>query len=129
MGRRVDLEQPSSLEALLPVVKRQLGIWQVRVAAAERHLRGEPIRSAAVCAGAGGSVFEHCHDVDLLLTGEMRHHDILARVASGTSVILTDHTNCERGYLPNLAARLRSVFGEDVAVHVASSDKDPLSIV
>jgi putative NIF3 family GTP cyclohydrolase 1 type 2 len=82
-----------------------------------------------VCAGAGGSVFEHCHDVDLLLTGEMRHHDILARVASGTSVILTDHTNCERGYLPNLAARLRSVFGEDVAVHVASSDKDPLSIV
>ncbi len=129
MGRRIELEAPMTLEALLPMIKRHLGVWQVRVAAAERHLRNDPIRQAGVCAGAGGSVFERCTDVDLLLTGEMRHHDILARVATGCSVVLTDHSNCERGYLPHFAARLRSIFGEDIAVHVASSDRDPLNIV
>lgn len=129
MGRRIELEEPQTLDTLLPLVKRHLGIWQLRVAAADRHLRGEPIRSAGVCAGAGGSVFERCDRVDLLLTGEMRHHDILTRSAAGTSVIVTDHTHCERGYLPHLATRLRSVFGDDVAFQIASKDRDPLSIV
>jgi putative NIF3 family GTP cyclohydrolase 1 type 2 len=74
-------------------------------------------------------VFEHCSQVDLLLTGEMRHHDILARVAAGTTVIVTDHTNCERGYLPHLASRLRSGFGDDLAIQIAAKDRDPLSIL
>ncbi len=129
MGRRIELDEALSLELLLPSIKRHLGIWQLRLAVADRHLRGEPIFSAAVCAGAGGSVFEHCRDVDLLLTGEMRHHDILARVASGTSVILTDHSNCERGYLPRFATKLRDVLGTQVTVQVATSDRDPLEIV
>jgi len=129
MGRRIELAEPQTLDALLPLVKRHLGIWQLRVGAADRHTHGELIRSAGVCAGAGGSVFEQCGHVDLLLTGEMRHHDILARVAAGTSVIVTDHTNCERGYLPHLASRLRSEFGDDVAIQIAAKDRDPLSIV
>jgi dinuclear metal center YbgI/SA1388 family protein len=129
MGRVVELDEPLPLNTLVPMIKKHLGLWQVRVAAAEHHLRGEPIRTAAVCAGAGGSIFERCNHVDLVLTGEMRHHDILARVARGTTVVLTDHSNCERGYLPHLATRLRNAFGEDVAVHVATKDRDPLNIV
>ena len=129
MGRRIELDEPQTLDVLLPLVKRHLGVWQLRVAAADRHTHGEPIRSAGVCAGAGGSVFEQCANVDLLLTGEMRHHDILARVAAGTTVIVTDHTNCERGYLPHLASRLRSDLGDDVAIQVAAKDRDPLTIV
>jgi dinuclear metal center YbgI/SA1388 family protein len=129
MGRMIQLHQPLPLDRVLSNIKKHLGIGQVRVAAAGRHLRGEPIQSAAVCAGAGGSVFEQCGRVDVLLTGEMRHHDILARVASDTSVVLTDHSNCERGYLPHLAKRLRDAFGEDVTVHVSAKDRDPLNIV
>ena len=129
MGRRLELDEPKTLDALLPLVKQHLGIWQLRVAAADQHTRGELIRSAGVCAGAGGSVFEQCSHVDLMLTGEMRHHDILARVAAGTTVIVTDHTNCERGYLPHLASRLRSEFDDDLAIQIATKDRDPLSIV
>jgi dinuclear metal center YbgI/SA1388 family protein len=126
MGRRIELDEP---QTLLPLVKQHLGIGHLRVAAAEQHMRGELIRNAGVCAGAGGSVFEQCSNVDLLLTGEMRHHDILARVAAGTTVIVTDHSNCERGYLPHLAARLASAFGDEVAVQIAAKDRDPLNIV
>ena len=128
LGRIAKLEKPQTLEQLILAIKRHLGLSQLRVAAAKRHTEGEPIRSAAVCAGAGGSVFEHCTSVDLLLTGEMRHHDIFARVAAGTSVILADHTNTERGYLPRLVKHLADAFGADVKVIVSRSDGEPLRI-
>jgi dinuclear metal center YbgI/SA1388 family protein len=129
MGRTVELEQPRTLEELVATIKQHLGVTQLRVAEASQHTSGAPIQSAAVCAGAGGSVFKHVESVDLLLTGEMRHHDILARVAAGTSVILADHTNTERGYLPHLAKWLGDALGGDVNVIVSSADSEPLKIV
>src|SRR5690606_5087407 len=94
-------------DAALTALKGHLRLPQVRLAAATRHLEGEPIRTLAACPGAGGKLFESVRDVDLLLTGEMRHHDVLAHNARGTSVVLCDHTNTERGFLPVLAERLR----------------------
>lgn len=128
LGRVVALDAPLGLDDLVAHVKAHLGLDHVRVAAAARHEAGEPIGTAAVCAGAGGSVFESLADVDLLLTGEMRHHDVLARVARGTTVILTDHTNTERGYLPHLADRLRAETGHTLTVHVSTTDRDPLAV-
>jgi dinuclear metal center YbgI/SA1388 family protein len=127
-GRRVTLAQPLSLERAVANIKTHLGLSQLRLAAAARHQSGEEVRTLAVCPGAGGSVFERVGDVDLLLTGEMRHHDVLARVARGTSVVLCDHSNSERGYLPvwaaDVAARLAGV-----EVRVAQTDRDPLEIL
>ena len=40
--------------------------------------------------------------MDVLLTGEMSHHEVLAANAEGKHVILSDHSNTERGYLPVL---------------------------
>jgi putative NIF3 family GTP cyclohydrolase 1 type 2 len=67
------------------------------------------------------------------LTGELSHHEILAANAAGTSVILTDHTNTERGYLPVLGARLadsvRASCGKDMEVLISKVDADPLRVV
>jgi dinuclear metal center YbgI/SA1388 family protein len=123
MGRALDLDAPASLADVVARVKAHLGLAHVRVAAPRDE---RPIRTAAVCAGAGGSVFERVRDVDLLLTGEMRHHDVLARAARGTAVVLCDHTNTERGFLPHLAARVHAATG--VATHVARADRDPLVV-
>jgi putative NIF3 family GTP cyclohydrolase 1 type 2 len=59
----------------------------------------------------------------------MRHHDVLAKTEAGSSVILTDHTNTERPYLPTLAARLRESLGAKVEVKVSKVDADPLNVV
>jgi putative NIF3 family GTP cyclohydrolase 1 type 2 len=73
-------------------------------------------------------LFTKVRFTDLLITGEMRHHDVLAKVASGAAVVLTDHTNTERGYLPILARRLeRGLSG--VTVVVSRCDVDPLRVV
>lgn len=90
-------------------------------------LTDEPIKKIALCPGAGGSLFEGVPHTDLLITGEMRHHDILARVESETSVILTEHTRCERGYLPQYAQRIKAVTGAEVIC--SKVDDDPLRLI
>jgi dinuclear metal center YbgI/SA1388 family protein len=127
MGRRFALSAPATLEALVPRIKQHLGLDHVRVAASEPHARGGPIGTAAVCAGAGGSIFAPLWGPELFLTGEMRHHDVRAKVAAGASVVLCDHTNTERGYLPTLARRLAELC-PDVTFSVSSRDRDPLVV-
>jgi dinuclear metal center YbgI/SA1388 family protein len=127
MGRTGRLVTPLTPAEVVARLKPHLGLSGLRAAWAERH-RGGAIETVAVCPGAGGSLFEAVGPVDLLLTGEMRHHDVLARVAAGTSVILTDHTNTERGFLPTYAAQLRQA-APGVTVTVSALDADPLVIV
>src|SRR5690606_24551897 len=127
-GRWVELERPAPLGELVARIKDHLDLRHLRLAAAPRHRDGGPVRTVALSAGAGGKLFEDVGAVDLLWTGEMRHHDVLERVAAGTSVVLCDHTNTERGYLVRLAARLAGAVSElDVAV--AARDEEPLAIV
>jgi putative NIF3 family GTP cyclohydrolase 1 type 2 len=64
-----------------------------------------------LCPGAGGSLVAAaraagCH---LFITGEMKHHEILAASALGLHVLLAGHTQTERGYLPNLRDRLANI--------------------
>jgi len=58
------------------------------------------ITTVATCAGSGASVFGALKErADLLLTGEMSHHETLAAVERGSVVVLVGHSNSERGYL------------------------------
>jgi dinuclear metal center YbgI/SA1388 family protein len=123
-GRLIRLDRPVAIENAVAMVKAHLGLNYVRLSEADRR---DPVVSVAVCPGAGGSVFEKLDRADLLITGEMRHHDVLARKARGTHVILTDHTNTERGYLPILGQDLaRACPGLDVIV--SRLDADPLQV-
>jgi putative NIF3 family GTP cyclohydrolase 1 type 2 len=73
------------------------------------------------------------------LTGEMVHHDCIAAASDGTHVVVTNHSNTERGFLPflrdRLAAALASAFASDgvaasdVSVVVTALDADPLVVL
>jgi len=129
MGRRVALDSPASLESIVARIKDHLGLQHVRVAASPEHARGERIGVGFVCAGAGGSVLSSVDEAGLFLTGEMRHHDVAARIAAGSSVVLCDHTNTERGYLPILANKLSEALQGATQVEICQLDRDPLRIV
>jgi dinuclear metal center YbgI/SA1388 family protein len=129
-GRFVRLAAPMPLSEALARIKRHLGLSQLRVAAAPGHAGdASPIRSVAVCAGAGGSLFEKLPPFDLFLTGEMRHHDVRARAEGGSSVVLCEHTHTERGFLPILAERLSAATGSKTSFHVSRCDREPLSLL
>lgn len=99
---------------------------------------GVTVRSVAVCAGSGGAVLSGCA-ADVWVTGEMSHHEVLAAAALGRSVILTHHSNCERGFLPRLRDALLAGWGRESAgatpalppleVSISRVDADPLVIV
>jgi len=106
----------------------------VRVARSPIGNASVGIRTIAVCAGSGSSVFKALPKrVDVIVTGELSHHEVLSYVESGTSVILCGHTNTERGYLPTLqrklAENIAGEYGESrVEVIVSKADKDPLDL-
>lgn len=59
------------------------------------------IRTVGMCPGSGSGVLLKGDGElpDLLLTGEMSHHEALAATERGSVVISLSHTNSERGYL------------------------------
>ena len=122
-GRLLRLRRPLKLSSLVRKVKSHLGLRRLRVASGKR---GDPvIRSVAICAGAGGSVLNGVR-ADAYLTGEMRHHDVLDAKARGTSVILCEHTNTERGYLRIFRTKLTRLLGRSAEVRVSRTDREPL---
>ncbi|MBV70707.1 MAG: Nif3-like dinuclear metal center hexameric protein [Myxococcales bacterium] len=129
MGRRGHLETAAEIDLVASRLKAYLGLEHIRIARAQRHQSGKAITSVAVCPGAGGSLLAGLSDVDLVVTGEMRHHDVLALNSRGVSVILTEHTNCERGFLPSYTTRLKDLIGPaSLSWHISQVDKDPLAV-
>ncbi|XP_069135326.1 NIF3-like protein 1 [Argopecten irradians] len=125
MGRKGTLKEPMTLNEAVSVVKKHTNLEHVRLAAAP----GEPqVSSVAVCAGSGGSVLRNV-PASLYVTGEMSHHEVLQAVYNGTSVILCDHSNTERGYLHMLRQELNKLFKEKIDIVISKTDRDPLEIV
>ena len=81
-----------------------------------------------MCAGSGSSVLRNVQ-TDLYVTGEMSHHEILHAVYSGTSVILCDHSNTERGFLHVIKERLIESLDSEMKIIVSQVDCDPLIVV
>lgn len=125
-GRIVALARPLSFRTLLARCKRRLRVPSLQVARPEREPAN--VRSIAVAAGAGGGVLRGAV-ADVWVTGELSHHDTLAAVAAGTSVVLAGHANTERGFLVPLRRRLASAFPGELTVRVARTDRDPFVVV
>jgi dinuclear metal center YbgI/SA1388 family protein len=125
-GRVLELARPLPLRTLLQRCKRTFGVSSLRIASPARALAR--VRSIAVAAGAGAGVLRAAR-ADVFVTGEMSHHDALAAVARGTTVVTAGHSNTERGFLKVLQRRLVGAFDGDLDVRVAAADRDPFRTV
>jgi dinuclear metal center YbgI/SA1388 family protein len=122
-GRVMVLPEPQSMAEIVESMKSHLGVESLRVAQGVGAPRMHEVVSC--CPGAGGSMLEaaECAGSTLHITGEMRHHDVLAARERGMSVMLAGHTNTERGYLPTLQSRLSAAL--PVSIQLASADVTP----
>lgn len=103
-----------------------------------------PIRTIALCNGSGAGVLltrqpdgTKAPAADLLITGEMSHHDALAATERGAAVVSLLHSNSERGFLravmrDAVEASVREELGDDdggngekFEVVVSDVDRDP----
>lgn len=77
-----------------------------------------------------GRAYHACTARAAYVTGEMGHHEVLAANAAGVTVILTEHSNSERGALVGLAAALRARLpADDYLVSISELDADPLVVM
>lgn len=124
MGRLVSLNESLPINRVLELVKSHLKLDHVRLAV---PLTSKNVETIAICAGSGASVLKNVK-ADVFLTGEMSHHEVLDAVHRGTSVILCEHSNTERGFLTKWKEVLQSALaGVEIAISV--KDRDPLQVV
>lgn len=96
------------------------------------QLVGDPARRverAAVCVGAAGRLpFEkpRSRDCDVVVTGEIRHHDALMLLRLGRTAIALGHWESERPALDVLANSLRKAF-PGCTVTVSERDTGPFT--
>lgn len=90
------------------------------------------IRRGFVCAGAAGSLpleaRERPSHEDVVVTGEIRHHDALWYERCGSAAIVLGHWASERPVLAPLSARLKQALPGVEAI-VSRRDRDPFSVV
>lgn len=126
-GRVYKLTGPAPLDLLMRNLKKnaQLGTVQMAVFDEQVPLNETMIYKIALCAGSGASVLKAVPDANLYLTGEMSHHEVLEAVHQGTNVILTNHSNSERGFL----TKFKQIIAEklpEVEFIISETDSDPL---
>ncbi|MCC7389069.1 MAG: Nif3-like dinuclear metal center hexameric protein [Phycisphaerales bacterium] len=127
-GRRLMLDQPVTMRELGQRLRAFLGTARVQLGPSGDT--DASVRTLGVVPGAGESLAplaarEGC---EAFITGEMRHHQVLAAIHDGMHVLLAGHTNTERGYLPRLADRLGSEL-PGVACRLSTRDHDPLVVL
>ncbi|OAX83113.1 YbgI/family dinuclear metal center protein [Emergomyces africanus] len=104
MGRIATLEQPGRLASvvnkLIANLDKPNGI-PVALPQGKEIIDMPDIRTIATCPGSGSSILMNNGKpvADVLVTGEMSHHDALAAIENGAAVISLFHSNSERGYL------------------------------
>ena len=124
-GRAITLDTPTDARTLAQRVARALGVEGVKIATPNDE---RPIERVGVCPGAGASLVRAAIDdgCDAFLTGEMSHHEALAAIDAGLTLLLAGHTNTERPYLPILATRLHDALPA-CAFEVSARDRAPFS--
>ncbi|OQD84676.1 hypothetical protein PENANT_c012G06057 [Penicillium antarcticum] len=102
-GRLVTFNEAQPLTTLIDNVARGIGLpGGIPIALPQgRSVDDIQIKTVGMCPGSGSGVLLKGSGPipDLLLTGEMSHHEALAATERGSIVISLSHTNSERGYL------------------------------
>lgn len=127
-GRVVTLDSSLTLGEAVEKTKQHLGMQHLRLATANGMTIESQVSIIGVCAGSGGSLLSGVR-ADLLVTGEMSHHEVLDFVHKGSSVILADHSNTERGYLAVAKNKMEQMLESDVNILLSAVDRDPLQII
>lgn len=110
IGRVGDLSEPTTLGTYSSLIASTLRV-PVRV-------YGPPdrtLRRVAVCPGSGASLIQDAVSAgaDLLLTGDVKHHDAMDAARAGICLIDAGHYGTERMMVPAVARRIRELADQN----------------
>lgn len=115
LGRIGVLRDDMEITSFASYVKRYLSAHSVTFTPANR-----PIRRVAVVSGSGGDYLAAAitSGADALLTGEAKHHEIIAAINAEFPLVIAGHHDTEAVVLKSLSMRLSTAFPQvDFRVH------------
>jgi dinuclear metal center YbgI/SA1388 family protein len=126
-GRIGRLSQPTALGDLARSLGKAAGAENVTVVGAA----GLVVSRAFVCAGAAGSLPFEAADAspgpgDVVITGEIRHHDALRYQRAGAAAIALGHWASERPVLVPLSLNLKRLL-PGASITMSKVDADPFA--
>ncbi|MEM6788349.1 MAG: Nif3-like dinuclear metal center hexameric protein [Myxococcota bacterium] len=126
LGRVGPLRKPTTLGQLAKRTKRQTGARCVAIVGAPRT----PIRRAIIGVGAAGSMLFEANPGfgDVLVTGELRHHDALRVQRRNATAIVLSHWSSERPALRRYADTVATAVPA-LSVHLSEADAEPFARV
>ncbi|MBI1291503.1 Nif3-like dinuclear metal center hexameric protein [bacterium] len=128
LGMLGTLAKPTTLAAFSKLAKKTLGLTSVGLVGDDKA----PIERVAICTGAGGEIIRTWRrgEADVLVTGEMTHHDCADAHQLGVPVVLVGHWASEAIVSPRLAGTLAGALAEegfaDVSIVASSKEVNPL---
>ncbi|MEI8194927.1 MAG: Nif3-like dinuclear metal center hexameric protein [Phycisphaerae bacterium] len=129
LGRYAELDRPLTLAALAQRCKQALGVSHAQVVQGRTGAAQARIQKLALVAGSAGrmGLDQARQHYDCLITGELKHHHMLAYAGAGIAVVCLGHGNTERPVLKMLQKRLANEFPK-VAWKISRTDRDPFII-
>lgn len=116
IGKTGTLPKPMRLEELCGYVKQAFGLPFVLVYGLEE--KTEPVEKVAVCPGSGrhmAEISEKC-GAQVLITGDIGHHDGIDAVDGGIAVIDGGHYGLEHIFIDFMDTYIRERIGGDLEV-------------
>jgi hypothetical protein len=128
MGR-IGAVRPQSRRAFVDRARAALGVSHVLVAGPFSDGAKETVTRVACFAGSAGALLSKAATAgaEVVVTGEVRHHDALALSERGVTLVATLHSNSERPTLARLAPRITAAL-PTVPCTVSAADRDPFCI-
>jgi len=124
LGRIGRLASPVMLEDFARQVKERLGLSGIRV---QGDLRRK-VSKVALCGGSGAGLIAKAvfRGADVLVTGDVKHHEALDACNAGLAIVDAGHYATEWMVVPAIAHRLgQELTTEGVVIHTSSIKTDP----
>lgn len=127
-GRICQVDGLLTLREAIERIKKYTGLNDVRVAVSLNGNLDSTIKKFACCPGSGASVLkEITTPINLFITGEMSHHELLDAAANNVHVIMLNHSNSERGYLKVFSNIFNILTSNSIEILISKADEDPLN--
>jgi len=122
LGRYAELPKPEKLSAFAHRCKQLLKLDSVQIVGNPTR----PIHTLALVAGSAGRLpLDNAKKpYDCVLTGELKHHEMLAYQAANVAVVLLGHSASERPVLAHVATQLKKEL-PSLTPLLSKADKDP----
>lgn len=110
IGKIGDLKEPLSIDELIDLVKKSFGLKSVVVFGRE-NVRGN-VSKIAISPGSGKGMYKYAlGEADVLITGDITHHDGLDAINDGICIIDATHYGLEHVFIEKIANDLNKCDG------------------